>query len=126
MPLKRHPQLIEHSHEHHHILALSLRISRDLQADYAADIGSFRTSLLDHFTEEEEQFAAYWLQLPDASLKARFDQEHAHIRQLLTQPDYHNAEWKSELARSLKEHIRFEERELFEQLAVYCLPSDES
>ena len=112
-PLKRHPDLIERSREHHHSLALSLRILRNPQANHQADIESHHADLLPHFMAEEQQFASCWPALDNADLRSRFENEHARLRALLAHPRYDDAEWNTEFATLLREHARFEERELF-------------
>ena len=81
-PLKRHPDLIERSREHHHSLALCLRILREPAADHQADIENHRADLLAHFASEEAQFAPHWGRL-DAALQQRFEEDHAALRGML-------------------------------------------
>ena len=111
-PLKRHPDLIERSREHHHSLALCLRILREPSASHQPDIESHAPDLLAHFDTEEQQFAPHWQAL-DAALKKRFEADHARLREMLVQPQYQNSAWNTEFATTLREHARFEERELF-------------
>lgn len=111
-PLKRHPDLIERSREHHHSLALCVRILRDPAQSHQSDIEAHAPDLLAHFIEEEKQFAAHSQQL-DAALQTRFEADHAKLRELLAHPHYQDADWNTEFATTLREHARFEERELF-------------
>ena len=119
--MKRHPTLIELSRDHHHTLAMVVRILRDPQANHSADIRQHGSDLLTHFTNEEQQFAPLWAKLPDSSLRQRFEHDHAALLELLNHPQYGNSQWQQSLAESLREHVRFEERELFEAFAVYAL-----
>lgn len=117
-PLKRHPDLIERSREHHHSLALCLRILRELSADHQADIENHRADLLAHFASEEAQFAPHWGKL-DAALQQRFEADHAALRGMLAAPQYQDAEWNRRFAETLREHARFEERSLFPAIEPY-------
>ena len=62
-PIKRHEQLIKYSHEHHHTLALCLRILRQPAANHQADIEQYHGDLLAHFSSEEQEFAPYWVDI---------------------------------------------------------------
>ncbi len=115
-PIKRHEQLIKYSHEHHHTLALCLRILRQPAANHQADIEQYHGDLLAHFSSEEQEFAPYWVDINQPALQQRFEREHAHLRALLASPQYTQAEWNTEFATTLREHTRFEERELFKAI----------
>lgn len=120
-PLKRHPALITLSREHHHTLALCARILRAPEQNHQADIMQHYVDLEQHFQSEEQQFAPLWDKLPDLALRQRFEQEHAQLRQLYREARFDDANWNREFATLLRDHARFEERELFEQLAQYAL-----
>lgn len=111
-PLKRHPDLVERSREHHHSLALCLRILRHPEAGHQADIEAHIPDLLAHFEAEETQFAPHWPQL-DTSLKSRFEADHAKLRDMMAHPQYQNSDWNTDFATTLRDHARFEERLLF-------------
>ncbi|MDO5639724.1 MAG: hemerythrin domain-containing protein [Neisseria sp.] len=111
-PLKRHPDLIERSREHHHSLALCVRILRNPELSHQDDIEAHAPDLLAHFDAEETQFAPYWPQI-DGTLRSRFEADHADLRGMLAHPQYQNDSWNSHFATTLREHARFEERELF-------------
>ncbi len=119
--MKRHEALTGLSRDHHHTLAMALRILRDPHADHSADIRNHSRDLLEHFVREEEQFAPLWQKLPDHGLRLRFENDHAALRELLNQAQYGKPQWQSMLAERLRDHVRFEERELFEALAKYAL-----
>lgn len=121
-PLKRHPELIHLSQEHHHSLSLCARILRDPTQNYQAEISSHYIDLEKHLLAEEAQFAPLWHALPDSSLRARFEAEHAELRRLFQAAEFDNADWNRAFATLLRDHARFEERELFEALAQYALP----
>lgn len=120
-PLKRHPALVSLSQDHHHALSLCARILRDPDADHRADIAARRAELERHFAEEETQFAPLWHALPDPALRRRFEDDHARLREMLAAPQ-RDAAWQRGFAVCLRDHARFEERELFEALAQYALP----
>ena len=46
-------------------------------------------------------------------LRARFENEHAVLRAMHAAPEYDNPLWNVEFATLLRDHARFEERELF-------------
>ena len=121
-PLKRHPDLIHLSQEHHHTLALCARILREPHANHQAEIEAHYLDLEQHFQDEERQFAPLWQALPDPSLRQRFEAEHAQLRHLYRHAEFDNPEWNKIFATLLRDHARFEERELFEKLAEFALP----
>lgn len=111
-PLKRHPDLIERSREHHHTLALCVRILRDAGKNHRDDIEAHLPGLMAHFLAEEAMFAPYWDRL-DMALRERFEAEHALLRAMAAEPQYDDEEWNICFATTLRDHARFEERELF-------------
>lgn len=111
-PLKRHPSLIARSQEHHHTLALCLRILRNPAVSHQTDIKARIPDLLGHFAAEEAQFAPLWDKI-DPALRTRFESEHRQLRAMMAEPQYQSETWNSEFARTLRDHARFEERELF-------------
>ncbi|MDO5068964.1 MAG: hemerythrin domain-containing protein [Neisseria zoodegmatis] len=117
-PLKRHPDLIERSREHHHTLVLCVRILRDAKQNHRDDIEAHLPDLFAHFAAEEAQFAPYWDKL-DPALRQRFETEHALLRGLAAAPQYDDAEWNTRFATTLRDHARFEERELFPALEPF-------
>lgn len=124
-PLKRHPDLIPLSQEHHHTLALCTRILRDPNQNHQHDIVEHYVDLEKHFQQEERQFAPLWDKLPDANLRTRFEAEHAQLRHLYQHAEFDNPEWNKTFATLLRDHARFEERELFEQLGQFALPLEQ-
>ena len=122
--MKRHAALLQHSREHHH----SLKLAR--LASFAADSGSpeaiaqAAASILDDYPETIEAHfrgeEAGVLQ----QMEARTLAEHARIRelcQLLRQPD---AATLAQFGNLLRDHVRFEERELFEVAQDLLYPHD--
>lgn len=121
--MKRHPTLIPLSHQHHHTLAWCLRVERQPEHTDPAAWQAHRAELPAHFAEEEALFAPWWDKLARDDWRKRFEQEHAHILDLLAQaclPAQQTA-----LAQALRAHIRFEERELFPAMQAF-LPQQEN
>jgi hemerythrin-like domain-containing protein len=115
-PLKRHKALQNLSREHHDSLVFVLRLQKGVakKADIkemASYINWFWTSHLSiHFSVEETNlFPKYGL---ENSLVNKAIEEHQLIQQLAYQQpqSYDNI---TRLYKTLKSHIRFEERELF-------------
>lgn len=120
--MKRHAALLQHSREHHH----SLKLAR--LASFAADFGSpeaiaqAAATILEecpetieaHFRGEEEGILQQMEAIGQHELVARTLAEHARLRELcqhMRQPD---AATLAEFGNLLRDHVRFEERELFE------------
>ena len=120
-PLKRHQALVSFSRDHHNGLLLVWKIREGEKqnvdpkrvADYV--LFAFKEELEPHFNDEEK-----WLfpELPannPGRLKAEAD--HQFIRQLVedlrTMPDM---TLLTRFADALEAHIRFEERELFNEI----------
>ena len=115
-PLKRHPDFIKHSQQHHQTLSLCLHLLRQPTSNHRIAIEQQRPDLLAHFLNEETQFASYGPRLNQPTLQQCFESEHAYIRALLAAPRYDDADLNTELATRLRAHIRFEERQLFSAL----------
>lgn len=111
--MKRHPLLIPLSQEHHHTLALCLRILRCPEQNHSQEITNHFLDLENHFLEEENLFAPLWVHLNRPDLQNRFTGEHARLRELYRTAAFDDAAWNTEFATLLREHARFEERELF-------------
>lgn len=117
-PLKRHAALIELSREHHHSLSLCLRLLRTPSENHQTQLEPHFVELEQHFREEEMQFAPHWPNIP-APLRERFEQDHARLRNLMAQPKFNDENWNREFATTLREHARFEERQLFPTLEPF-------
>ena len=111
--MKRHPKLIPLSQEHHHTLSLCARILREPAKNHAAEIDKHYIELSVHFEHEETLFAPYWTALNREDLRGRFENEHNQLRTMYRHAEYDNAEWNTAFATLLRDHARFEERELF-------------
>ena len=122
--MKRHSSLIKLSQEHHHTLAVCVRILRAPDQNHQADITEHFLDLEKHFCEEETQFAPLWEKLADANLQGRFEHDHAKLRDLFHHARFDDAAWNTEFATTLRDHCRFEERELFPALEQRALPQE--
>ncbi|MCG7657222.1 hemerythrin domain-containing protein [Wielerella bovis] len=120
--MKRHSTLIKLSQEHHHTLALCLRILRQPENNYREEIVAHFVDLETHFCAEETQFAPLWTILNRTDLQTRFEQEHAQLRRLFQAAQFDSAQWNTTFATLLRDHARFEERELFPALQEKVLP----
>lgn len=120
--MKRHAALLQLSREHHHALKLSrlARFASDaghaLAIAEAAEkiIAEFPEELESHFQCEEKDLLPALAAAGASELVARTLAEHAELRDLnrrLTEPD---SEILARFATLLHDHVRFEEREVFE------------
>lgn len=130
--MKRHAALIQHSRDHHHALKLA-RLAR-----FAADSGSpeaigqaartiaeqFPRTLEPHFQDEEAGLLPQLAAVEQNALVVRTLDEHARLRELnrklATEPT--NAATLSAFSTLLHDHVRFEERELFEIAQTLLYP----
>jgi hypothetical protein len=121
-PIKRDPALVEFSKDHHFGLLLVWKIRHGLRTGIAPVRISryvsclFVAELAQHFADEE---AYLFPQLAATDpLRLRAEQEHAELRALVAslRKKYNEAETLLAFAELLEAHIRFEERELFNQL----------
>jgi CheY-like chemotaxis protein/hemerythrin-like domain-containing protein len=137
----RHPSLISLSRDHHHGLALALRLCQGetaLLADgWTHDTGdqvlrvlqSFREELSPHFASEEEVlFPALRAALPEQrDLIERLLRDHralaAKIIALPMIPATERRTALAEIGRLLQDHIRTEERILFPACEAGCAPN---
>ena len=132
--MKRHPALIQHSREHHQALKLA-RLAR-----FAVDSGSpeaikqaaetlreqFPSTLETHFCDEEQGLLMQLAAIGQHALVQRTLDEHARLRALndsLANPD---AATMATFASLLHDHVRFEERELFETAQALLYPEEAS
>ena len=123
-PLKRHPALVELSREHHHSLSVCVRILRTPSESHQAELEPHFAELYPHFAEEEADFAPYWDKI-DAALRARFEGDHAKLRGMMEHPEFENEAWNRDFAVTLRDHARFEERELFPAVEPFLPPPEE-
>ncbi|GAB2769397.1 hemerythrin domain-containing protein [Salinimicrobium soli] len=118
-PLKRHEALKPLSKDHHHGLLLCWKIREGKKKEVAPErIKSYtdffyRSQLIPHFKFEEEEI--FVLLGEDHPLVKRAMTEHSRLHHLFGESD--NIERAlSEIEKELEDHIRFEERVLFNEL----------
>lgn len=128
--MKRHAALLQLSREHHQ----ALKMAR--QARFACDAGVseaitqaaeaicelFRDELEPHFQAEEKDLLPALSAAGANNLAQRTLAEHAELRELnrrLAEPD---SETLARFAILLNDHVRFEERELFETAQQLLYP----
>lgn len=121
-PIKRSNALIQFSREHHFGLLLVWKIRQGLKTEVDSERISnyllffFENELNAHFKEEEKDL---FIKLPEEdALRIQAFQEHEKIYQLVAdiRSDKTNTNILSEFAITLENHIRFEERSLFNHL----------
>lgn len=115
--MRRDPQLIQLSREHHAALRLAKLLQIDAQslpaAEVLAAVAHESKGLLSHFEREERELLPQLLGYGETQLAARLQDEHSQIRALLQADDVASLK---RLGVLLGQHVRFEERELFETL----------
>ena len=130
--MKRDPALIGLSHDHHHALSRARKLRRAATADSAealvearAFLAFFEGETARHF-EQEEQFVFPLLGSAHPDVQRALD-DHRTIRTLVAalaaETGAVSPEHLVELAVALEVHIRFEERELFEEVQRRTDPS---
>ncbi|GHA31544.1 hypothetical protein GCM10007103_11490 [Salinimicrobium marinum] len=118
-PLKRHEGLKPLSRDHHQGLLLCWKIREGLKKEVSPErikaYASFfyKTQLIPHFAfEEKEIFPLLEEQNP---LRKQAINEHQRLVALFTE-DYDPEKAVTEIATALEDHIRFEERVLFQEI----------
>jgi hemerythrin-like domain-containing protein len=128
--MKRHAALQQHSREHHMALKMArlARFAADSGASAAMDqaaaeiVGHYLELMAAHFRDEEEGVLRQLKAIGQHALVDRTLAEHLRLRQLgeaLQQPD---AATLAEFGSLLTDHVRFEERELFETAQELLYP----
>ena len=121
-PLKRHPAFIAFSKDHHFGLMLVWKIRSGLQNAISVErithyvLYFFEEDLRHHFREEE---TLIFSKLPkDDSLRIRAEEEHKNIYSIVEgiRQNQHDKDLLQRFAVMLDDHIRFEERILFNHL----------
>lgn len=128
-PVKRHPSLVAMSADHHFGLLLAWKIEEGLRRNIAPDRISryvlfyFDNDLQQHFQEEE---TLLFSRLPaDDAFRMRAETEHGTLRELATGIRQHAEDTVllKAFADTLRYHIRFEERTLFNHLQETLAPA---
>ena len=120
--MKRHPDLLQLSREHHGALKLARGAGRAAASGDAREVAAlaqrvvqvFPVELDPHFCVEEQGILLLLAQAGQHELVARTLADHAELRRLalaLATPD---ADTLLHFADLLGAHVRFEEREVFE------------
>jgi len=130
----RDPSLVPLSHQHQHALALCVRLERALQTGFA-DPGQWQPEVHQHYANEVKfHFAAEEKVLfpaarrfPElASLVAELSDDHDRLREYFgraEQGTINQGELEA-FAKLLSEHIRKEERQLFEAMQKRMRPEE--
>ena len=121
-PIKRHAAIIELSKDHHFALLLVWKIKEGLRKSIEpARIASyvlhfFDTDLIQHFKEEEDFLFAKLDK--NNELRIQAEEEHHQIKQAVDElrMDPTGKDLLKNFAALLENHIRFEERKLFNHL----------
>lgn len=118
--MKRSAELAPLSREHHTALSLARRIERALAEDSpeaaaALAKAAFATELAPHFAEEERWLLPSLSAAGERRLVERTLEEHRRLCKLVDLPGTAlDTAALREFSALLREHVRFEERELFE------------
>jgi hemerythrin-like domain-containing protein len=117
-PIKRSKELAPLSREHHDGLLFGWKIKQGLANDTPVETlveytrWFWSNHIKPHFKDEEKVLVKFLS--PDNSLVKRMFKEHAQIRDLVINLDQEaNVNSLQLLAEFIKNHIRFEERQLF-------------
>ena len=120
--MKRDPRLQALSADHHHALVLARRIERG-SGDVALVRAAFDAELAPHFGIEEDVLLPALREANQNDLVDRVLAEHALLRALLADAERGAEGALAAFGNLLAEHVRFEERELF-QACEACLSND--
>ena len=128
--MKRHAALLQLSREHHTALKLA-RLARfasdsgnaDAIAEAAKTIsGQFQEEIDAHFAKEELELLPALEALGETELVRRTLAEHVELRAINQQLSHPDAEILAHFGQLLYDHVRFEERELFEAAQTRLYP----
>jgi hypothetical protein len=117
--MKRDPRLHGLTTDHHHALSLATRLARladagRLDAGTVAELRQeFDAELAPHFAAEEEILLRPLRDTAGAALAARTWTEHETLRGQLEAAEAGQLDQVGAFAALLREHVHFEERELF-------------
>ncbi len=129
--MKRIAELQSLSRDHHHGLVLARRARRVAAGKLGFSVSGawseverrFRQDLEPHFTIEEKYLVPLLLGAGQTEMVKRLEEEHARLRGLVGDSVGPELARLAEFGRLLEEHIRFEERELFEFVQKHLPPS---
>jgi hypothetical protein len=128
-PIKRNPAIVEFSKDHHFALLLVWKIAegkkKSVEPERMADyiVHAFEIEMNPHFLAEEEflfsKLAA------DHPLRRKAEKDHKDIRQMIDEMKTNpGEELLNNFSELLKQHFRFEERDLF-NLLQEIIPENE-
>jgi hemerythrin-like domain-containing protein len=118
--MKRDERLQPLSRDHHQGLVLALRIKKAAEAGdiddemVASARDKFAREIEPHFSQEENWLLPALEEVGESNFVSRILGEHRELRTLLDQAEQ-DSEKLEEFGKLLKQHIRFEEREVFER-----------
>jgi iron-sulfur cluster repair protein YtfE (RIC family) len=124
-PIKRHSSLQPLSRDHHHGLLFCWKIRAGIKRHIEIErlknhiIWFWNTHLIAHFSEEEE--VVFPILEADHPLVQKALEDHKQLKSLFN-ADSFSAHSLDELQRKLEEHIRFEERILFNEIQEQASP----
>ena len=129
-PIKRSPALVQFSKDHHFALLLIWKVRQGLRFGIESQrinnyiIFFFQNYLEEHFKEEEDLLFVH-LDYNNAS-RTVAEQDHKAVREIMEKikSDPKNKTISAEFINRLEKHIRFEERELFNELQNALNESD--
>lgn len=129
--MKRSPELIPLSHDHHQALFVAQRLRRSDHEEEAASLllEFWETYGRRHFEVEENVLLPAWIQLDpaaDRALAARVADEHLAIRTAVrrARAGVSGLQGLRDCGKLLADHVRFEERELFPLIEGGLDPGD--
>lgn len=130
--MKRHPQLLLLSREHHGALKLARHARLAVDSGRDDEIGRlaqrvvelFARELEPHFQVEERDLLPLLAAAGEHALVDRTLAEHADLRALVDHLRSPDATTLARFAELLLAHVRFEERELFESAQRYLPDAD--
>lgn len=128
-PIKRHAAFVAFSKDHHFGLLLVWKTKTGLKNDISADRISnyilyfFEKDLQQHFREEEQLIFSKLSQ--DDALRVQAEAEHENIYSIVGElkQNKHDKTLLQRFATTLDDHIRFEERILFNHMQEKLEPS---
>ena len=129
--MKRIPELRDLSDDHHHGLVLARKAKRAADGEVGPSVvevwamarESFRTELEPHFQIEEKFIGASLNDQGESQLAQRLLDEHTALREFFAPEHARTVAGLRRFGELLEQHIRFEERELF-QVAQTTLDAD--
>jgi hypothetical protein len=137
--MKRDPNLIRLSRDHHRGLVMAMRIARELPPANAEEVQSlyselkrfWENGLLPHFRTECECLLSRLVRHVEYGddLIRRTQSDHLHIHALMTSmidtdDTQHHRRTLEELGEALREHIKWEEQTLFEATQRLLRPDE--